>query len=346
MAIRARLGGPRPSRARQDLISRMPSGGANVSQRARIEVVAAVIFNESGEFLLAQRPEGKAYAGYWEFPGGKVEPGEAAAAALNRELHEELGIEVTRAYPWLTRDFDYPHADVRLRFFRVHAWTGELHGRESQEFAWQSIHNISVAPILPANGPILRGLELPGVYGITCAGRIGREAFMDRLRDSLQKGLRLIQVREKEMPGAELIEFAREVISLARVHGARVMVNGSLEIATQAGADGLHLTAARLMAATARPACDWCAASCHDAAELERARELAMDFVVLGPIAATPSHVDSKLLGWENFSRLIRNYPLPVYALGGLRAAELEQAWLRGAHGVGLLRDAWSAARF
>src|SRR5258706_15931809 len=97
------------------------------SARARIEVVAAVIFNERGEFLLAQRPPGKVYAGYWEFPGGKVEPGEDAITALKRELHEELGIDVTVAYPWLTRDFDYSHAAVRLRFFRVLGWSGELH---------------------------------------------------------------------------------------------------------------------------------------------------------------------------------------------------------------------------
>jgi 8-oxo-dGTP diphosphatase len=324
----------------------MSSGSVKAPQRARIEVVAAVIYNERGEFLLAQRPSGKVYAGYWEFPGGKVERGEKAAAALKRELHEELGIDVTHAYPWLTRDFDYPHADVRLRFFRVHAWSGELHGRERQAFAWQSIHDINVAPILPANGPILRALELPAVYGITCAAEIGRDAFLVRLKDSLQKGLRLIQVREKEMHDEELVEFSKEVIALAHEHGARVMVNASTEIALQTGADGLHLTSARLMEANRRPDWDWCAASCHDAVELARARELNMDFVVLGPVAATPSHAGANLLGWDNFSRLIANYPLPVYALGGLRAAELEHAWTTGAHGVGLLRDAWSGARY
>src|SRR5258706_4156134 len=178
------------------------------SARARIEVVAAVIFNQHGEFLLAQRPPGKPYAGYWEFPGGKVEHGEDTATALRRELHEELGIDVTLAYPWLTRDFNYAHADVRLRFFRVHGWSGELHGREQQQFTWQSIRNITVAPVLPANGPILRGLALPGVYGITCAGEIGRDAFMVRFEQSLRRGLKLIQVREKQMSAEEMLGFA------------------------------------------------------------------------------------------------------------------------------------------
>src|SRR4051812_35744912 len=167
----------------------MAKPDAPAPRRARIEVVAAVIFNKSGEFLLAQRPAGKPYAGYWEFPGGKVEPDEAADAALKRELHEELGIDVTLAYPWLTRDFDYPHADVRLRFFRVYEWSGELHGREAQQFTWQSIGNITVEPLLPANGPILRGLALPAVYGITAVGGSTRAAFMPKLERSLRAGL-------------------------------------------------------------------------------------------------------------------------------------------------------------
>ena len=307
----------------------------------RIEVVAAVICNERDEFLLAQRPAGKVYAGYWEFPGGKVEDGETAAAALRRELHEELGIDAMTAYPWLTRDFDYDHAAVRLRFFRVIEWAGELHGREQQRFVWQSVRAITVAPLLPANGPILRALELPHVYGITCAGEWGREAFMARLEWALQNGLRLIQVREKQLADDALRAFASEVIALGHRYGARVLVNGGAGVAAQSRADGVHLTAAQLMAAVRRPDCDWCGASCHDATELARARELGADFVVLGPVNATPSHPGAKLLGWQQFAELIRDYPLPVYALGGMRPGDLQHAWSRGAHGISMMRGAW-----
>jgi 8-oxo-dGTP diphosphatase len=100
------------------------------------------------------------------------------------------------------------------------------------------------------------------------------------------------------------------------------------------------------MAAATRPDCEWCGASCHNAVELARARDLGLDFVVLGPVAATPSHRDAQPLGWQDFSRLIRDYPLPVYALGGLRANQLEEAWRHGAHGVSLQRDAWSGAQY
>ena len=315
--------------------------GSGIRQASRIEVVAAVICNERDEFLLAQRPAGKVYAGYWEFPGGKVEDGETAAAALRRELHEELGIDAVTAYPWLTRDFDYDHAAVRLRFFRVIEWTGELHGREQQRFVWQSVRAITVAPLLPANGPILRALELPHVYGITCAGEVGREAFMARLERSLQNGLRLIQVREKQLADDALRAFASEVVALGHRFGARVLVNGVTGVAAQSRADGVHLTAAQLMAAARRPDCDWCGASCHDATELARAREIGADFVVLGPVNATPSHPGAKLLGWQQFAQLIRDYPLPVYALGGMRPGDLAHAWSRGAHGISMMRGAW-----
>ncbi|MDP2806206.1 MAG: NUDIX domain-containing protein, partial [Gallionellaceae bacterium] len=102
-----------------------------------VEISAAVLQRPDGSFLLAQRPVDKIWAGYWEFPGGKIEMGETARDALVRELREELGIEVVTAYPWLTRVFTYPHATVQLNFFRVTEWRGELHPHEGQQFSWQ-----------------------------------------------------------------------------------------------------------------------------------------------------------------------------------------------------------------
>ena len=164
-----------------------------------VEVVAAVIERPDGSFLLAQRPAGKVYAGYWEFPGGKVEPGEPLPAALQRELHEELDIDVDIAYPWIVQTYAYPHAKVRLNFFRVRAWRGEPHGREDQQLAWQRASAVDVAPLLPANAPVLRALLLPFEYAITHAGEIGTAVQLSRLDERLARGLRLIQVREKGM---------------------------------------------------------------------------------------------------------------------------------------------------
>lgn len=307
----------------------------------RVEVAAAVIFREDGRFLLAQRPAGKLYAGYWEFPGGKVEPGESAVAALGRELHEELGIEVERAFPWITRDYDYEHAVVRLRFFRVYRWCGEPQGRENQRFSWQSASHLTVAPLLPANGPILRALKLPAVYGISNVANLGEDEFMRRLDRALQNGLRLLQLREQQLPGDRLIKLALRVVKLAHDYGARVVINGSFEAAGLSGADGVHLTSAQLMRVEGHPAFDLVGASCHDAAELARAAAIGADFAVLGPVLPTPSHPGRPGIGWTRFTALLENYPQPVYAIGGLRKDDLDIAWQAGAHGVSLLRDAW-----
>ena len=309
--------------------------------RHRIEVAAAVIHDDAGRFLLAQRPAGKAYQGYWEFPGGKVEPGESAAHAMRRELHEELGIEVDAVCPWLTRDFDYTHAAVRLRFFRIYGWRGELHGREGQAFAWQDSTALNVSPILPANGPILRALSLPPVYGITHAGVLGVEPFMSSLRRALDGGLRLLQIREKEMPAQELHLFARRVIAVAHRHGARVLLNGDPACAHDIGADGVHLAAAQAAALSTRPACEWVAASCHNPAELLTAIKLGVDFVVMGPVQPTLSHPGAPTLGWEGFTHCIQDTPLPVYALGGMQKDDLQAARSAGAHGIAMLRGAW-----
>jgi 8-oxo-dGTP diphosphatase len=313
------------------------------SAAPRVEVAAAVIERPDGTFLLASRPEGKVYAGWWEFPGGKVEAGETARHALDRELREELGIEVKTAYPWLNRAFDYDHARVMLRFFRVTQWDGEPHPHEGQGgLAWSHAARPDVEPILPANGPILRGLQLPLTYAVSMAAELGVATFMARLETALANGLRLVQLREKDLAPADLGELAAQVAAACRRHGARLMINGDVALAERLGA-GVHLTAAQLLATRARPDLAWVGASCHDAAELAQAAAIGADFVVLGPVQPTASHPGAPVLGWQAFGRLIEDYPLPVYALGGLAAADLTAARRVGAHGIAMKGAAWSA---
>jgi 8-oxo-dGTP diphosphatase len=308
---------------------------------APLEVVAAVVCAPQGGFLLAERPPGKAYAGFWEFPGGKVEPGETLEAAVRRELREELGIAVDALHPWVTRQYTYPHATVRLNFFIVRRWHGELHGREGQRLAWQRLDALDVAPLLPANGPILRLLSLPPVYAVTGLEEWGETAFLERLDAALDAGLRLVQVREKTLSSAALERFAGTVLARCRRHGARVLINDDVALAGRLQADGVHLSAGRAAALDARPALPWVAASCHDAVELARAETLGVDFAALSPVLPTRSHPGAPALGWGAFERLSRGRALPVFALGGLAPADVATAWRHGAHGVACLRAVW-----
>ena len=310
-----------------------------------VEVAAAVILRADGAFLLARRTAGKVYAGWWEFPGGKVEAGEPAAEALARELHEELGIDVRRAWPWLTRVFTYPHATVRLNFFRVTQWDGEPRGREGQDLAWQRLGDPLLEPMLPANAPIIASLGLPDEYAVSASNSLGEEEFLQHLEARLQKGLRLVQVREKELPRNALLELAGKVCALAHRHGARVLVNGDAGLASEAGADGVHFSAQKLMGLQVRPHGLLVAASCHDAAELARAMALEIDFAVLGPVKATASHPGASTLGWDRFARVARGSTLPVYAIGGLRREDREDAWRAGAHGIAMISGAWATQK-
>ncbi len=379
----------------------------SIEKTKLVEVAAAVLQRPDGSFLLAQRPADKIWAGYWEFPGGKVEPGETAYHALVRELHEELGITVATAYPWLTRVFTYPHATVRLNFFRVTAWSGELHPHEGQEFSWQrnlnppqppffkvgsrdsesselganssvphfasqrflhplgekggrrgdfvlermsddraSPHDtfnfsLTVSPVLPANAPILRALELPALYAISNVQELGEEEFLRRLEFALQKGLRLVQLREKNLARDELHKLALRMMALAHSFGAKVLLNGDVALVQELGADGVQLTGSQLAELRERPDVDWCGASCHNTEELRRAEELGCDFALLSPVLPTQSHPGAPHLGWQGFAAIAAGASIPIFALGGLGLEDKEMAWRHGAHGVALLRQAW-----
>ena len=128
-----------------------------VAEREPVDVAVGVLIDPEGRFLITSRPAGKVYAGHWEFPGGKVEPGESVEQALQRELHEELGITIGAALAWKTTLHDYPHALVRLHFCKVFAWRGAFEMREAQEMVWQSLP-VEVKPLLPGTLPVLAWL--------------------------------------------------------------------------------------------------------------------------------------------------------------------------------------------
>jgi 8-oxo-dGTP diphosphatase len=305
------------------------------------EVAAAVIERPDGSFLLGQRAPDTFYPGYWEFPGGKVEVGETPHDALVRELHEELEIEVLRATPWIVREHAYEHAHVRLHFFRVSEWRGEVRDHVHSALAWQRPDATTVSPMLPANAPVLAALALPDFYAVSHAHEIGIDTQLAKMEQALIKGLRLVQLREFALAADQREPFAAAAVALCRNHGARVLVNGDAQLAWAVGADGVHLNGTQLKALRGRPGFPLVAASCHDAADLKRAADAGLDFAVLGTVKPTPSHPGQAALGWPAVAKLLENCPLPVYAIGGLARSDLESARLVGAQGIAAIRAAW-----
>lgn len=310
------------------------------------QVAAAVLLRADGSYLLGQRAADTFYPGYWEFPGGKVEPDESPCEALIRELHEELGIEVVQCFPWLVREHRYEHAHVELHFFRVTEWRGELCDHVHAALAWQGFDTASVAPMLPANGPILKALALPDFYAVTHANEIGADAQLKALEQALKQGLRLVQIREPEMNEPQYTAFAAEAVRLIQGFGARVLINADADLAQELGADGVHLRARQLMATTQKPEFKIVGASCHTRSELDHAMTLGFDFAVVGPIDATPTHGMQAGIGWQAFEEVSAQSSIPVFAIGGLQRSDKIAAWQHGAHGIAAIRAAWDQNSF
>ena len=321
-----------------------------------IHVAVAILQQKNndgqGEFLLASRPHGKGWAGWWEFPGGKIEAGETPEHALTRELQEELGITPTLTQQWLTRRFDYPQThdseakSVLLHFYFVNAWHGDITAKEGQQLSWQHPLHITVSPVLPANTPIMQALALPPVYAISNVAEMGESAWLNALEMVLKNGLRLIQLRENQLASPALMRLAGQVLTMASTHDAKVLINADVALAQKIsalgfGKVGVHLNSARLMSLRKKPADLMVAASCHNALELAHAQKLGLDFVVLSPVLPTKSHENAATLGWDNFKNLLENSTLPVYALGGMQICDLEQALSCGARGIAMQRAIW-----
>lgn len=309
----------------------------------RLHVAAAVIRGADGRVLIARRPEHKHQGGLWEFPGGKVEAGEAVEVALARELHEELGIDVIVSRPLIQVRHDYPDLAVLLDVHEVGAFTGEPHGREGQPLAWVAPRELPDYEFPEANRPIVAAARLPAQYLIT-PDELEPAELLRGVRRALAAGIRLLQLRAPNMYSPEYRDLATDIQGLC-AGKAQLMLKGPLEWLGDFPAAGWHLTAAQLRkyAPNGRPfpRQRWLAASCHDAEELALAAQMGVDFVTLSPVQATRTHPEAAPLGWEAAAQLIQGFNQPVYLLGGVGPADVEQAWRAGAQGVAGIRAFW-----
>ncbi len=312
----------------------------------RQHIVAAAIVQE-GKVLLTRRHVNAHQGGLWEFPGGKVEAGEDAVTALARELDEELGITPKSTAPLIALPHDYSDKSIFLEVLRVDCFSGEPHGREGQPLAWVAIDSLSQREFPRANLPVITALQLPAYYLITPDPAKEGEQFLARLAASMQAGVRLIQLRAKSLAVDEYRALAVEVAALCRDFGATLLLNGGGEIATEMAlkveAGGIHLSSSELLPLSKRPLDKSLrlSASCHNASELQHACAVGVDFVVLSPVMPTNTHPGAEALGWQQFEQLVKQVPIPVYALGGMAVEDLAQAQQVGAQGIAAIGALW-----
>lgn len=309
-----------------------------------LHVAVAVIRNSEGKTLIAQRPQHLHKGGYWEFPGGKVEPGESVEQALHRELREELAIDITKAQPLITIPYSYPEHNVLLDVWQVTEFEGEARGCEGQPLVWASSDQLDQYRFPEANYPIIRAAQLPGLYLITGKPANQPEQFLAKLENALQQGIGLVQLRAKELNEEALISLAKQATGLAHEYGAKLLLNGSPELLEKLPeVDGIQLSSDRMLAFETRPIAQQklLGVSCHSPQQLQYAERLGADFALLSPVQATPSHPDDEPLGWDCFREWVSKVSIPVYALGGMNALMEDKARQQGGQGIAAISALW-----
>lgn len=298
-----------------------------------LHIAAGVLRNAHGEVLICQRPAHKLYPGEWEFPGGKVEPGETVEQALARELHEELGIRVMQARPLIRLRHAYPELSVDLDTWLVERFDGVPLSTEHPAVEWVAPAGLPHRPLLAADRPIVQALRLP--WHCVFTPPAGPAAALPSALPALPRGS-LLRLRRPGLDAGAYATLARQLAAPCRALGLALVLDRDPADAALLGAAGWHATAAVLGALDRRPVPSdlWFGASCHDAADLARARDAGADYAVLGPVRATPTHPGTRALAWDGFAQLARGAGLPVYAIGGVGPADLPVAWTAGAQGV------------
>ncbi|MGQ0744853.1 MAG: Nudix family hydrolase [Acidimicrobiales bacterium] len=304
-----------------------------------VDVAIGVLRAPDGRVLLAERKAGKDAAGFWELPGGQVEPGESAAQAAARELLEEVGVRTIELSPWRVYEHDFPSKRVRLHWFHVRRWSGEPTGREGQRLAWTDPAHPTVGPLLPSNQLALSTLALPDLVAVARLNSApgAADALLGRIPSLAAGGLRLLIVQAPQLAPAQRVQLTRRLREPRRGTEMRLILSGTALEARQAGACGLHSSSAALAGLRERPPTRLWAVSAHSARDLDRAAALGADVALVSPVLPSASHPNDQPLGWNGLRSLASGSSVPVYAQGGLRPGDVTYA--RGAGALGVAVD-------
>jgi len=310
-------------------------------KKKRIEVAVGVI-KQAQQVLVGQRLVKDRYYQKWEFPGGKLDQGEQPIEALNRELSEELGVQVLSARPLITLEHDYPDRQVRLFVFLIDKFSGEPKGVEGQAIKWVDPTECHKLDFLAANTAIVNAIELPALHMISNIKSYSLENSLEVLKHYQEKGVYRFALHLRE-PDLSLSEY-QEYLEMFRVaaNSALIFLNGDPDMAFDLGFDGVQLNRERSKQYGNRQQLPkfWIGVSCHNVTEIKHAQKIG-DFAFLSPVNQTSSHPKIEPLGWSAFAEIVRSAKLPCYALGGVGEQDIDQVYLHGGQGVAAISSVW-----
>ena len=309
-----------------------------------IQVAVGILRDSNGEYLLGKRTSSQSWSGWWEFPGGKFEKNETPFEALEREIYEELGVKINEYRQWTTRRVFEKNKITTLYFFIITSWFGQIKGKEAQEIRWVNIKTFDSKKILPPNQVIHKALQndLGDVFAITNLQEIGGDTFFHILKNKINKGLRFLQIREKNLSKKDLITFVNQIKEVLKKTDEKIVINSSIELAYEFELDGVHLTSKQLYELENFPKDLLVGVSCHSKKDLQVAEKKHADYAVLGPVKKTPSHPNSDFLGWEKFRTLAERSNLPIYAIGGMKKNDVLKSFDRSSVGIASQRNFWN----
>lgn len=314
----------------------------------RIHVAVGVIYNpDKSKVLIAKRTAKQHLAGFWEFPGGKVEQDEDIASALIRELDEELGIVVKEAKQFTTVLYDYPDKKVLLDVWQVHEWSGEPKSRENQEIAWSTISELNNYDFPEANKHIIQTLSLSPIYLISQKTYKNESKLLSIVDECFSVGIRSFQLRLDFRQEPEFSALLNRVNKLAKKYDAKLILNGTPADIENFYVDGIHLKSKELLNYESRPISEKyiLGASCHNEEELVLAEKLNVNYAFISPVLRTNSHPEETAIGWDRFYKMRKKVKFPVYALGGMTPADIEIAKYYDAYGVAMISAIWNSTK-
>ena len=303
-----------------------------------VGVIRRVSATGQQEILLSKRLQHLHQGGLWEFPGGKVESGESIQMALQRELHEELGIGISvdgsALHPLIQIAYDYPDKQVLLDVWAIDEFTGEPSGLEGQTVRWVALNQLGDYDFPAANAPIISACQLPSLLPITPAGNTIEEvlSYLENLKGEL---VSQVILRQKALGLDRYLVLAEKALKCFEDSTVELILHGDPEQLGRYFDCPVHMPASIAMQKTSPlGGSAKHSMSCHTAQELGHAEDLGLRFAMLSPVLATPSHPDATPLGWNRFSELLKACKIPVYALGGMRQSDLHEARQSGAQGI------------